>query len=31
MKDRNEEVNQLINVLNTKPVSQDLIDMIYSQ
>ena len=31
MEDRNEEVNQLINVLNTKPVSQDLIDKIYSQ
>ena len=31
MEDRNEEVNQLINVLNTNPVSQDLIDKIYSQ
>ena len=31
MEDRNEEVNQLINVLNTKPVSQDLIDKIHSQ
>ena len=31
MEDRNEEVNQWINVLNTNPVSQDLIDKIYSQ
>ena len=31
MEDRYEEVNQLINVLNTNPVSQDLIDDIYFQ
>ena len=31
LEDRIEEVNQLINVLNTNPVSQDLIDAIYSQ
>ena len=31
MEDRYEEVKQLINVLNTNPVSQDLIDDIYSQ
>ena len=31
MEDKNEEMNQLINVLNTNPVSQELIDKIYSQ
>ena len=31
MENRNEEVNQWINVLNTNPVSQDLIDKIHSQ
>ena len=31
MEDKNEEVNKLINVLDTNPVSQELIDKIYSQ